>query len=295
MREAGTYTDELAEDQLSNIRAFAGIFAAHDGLALCTVPEDFRSTSVRLRYSNSHIAVPVVLNGSTRGDFFFDTGHGGWMMLDDEYAERLDLTYTGEITTITVLGTIVLKAAVLDSIRIGGLTMLNVPVLVCKDYPFGEAGLIGWKVIQRVNTAIDFKQKQIRFSSQDVPGPQWRNIAGGESTTCVPFANLTSLFVIASFGDETPRAYVFDTGCDVSVMHYGDPGGPESARKGTPCIVRIGDLAFDVPWIDYSDFTAIHRKGRYYFPGVIGLNVMSQCVLHIFPKESMLCLEKSGS
>jgi tetratricopeptide (TPR) repeat protein len=295
MREAGKHADDIPADQRANIPAFADIFAAHDGRSLYRIPESFRSTSVDFDYSQGHITLPVVLNGSTQGDFIFDTGLGGSLMLGGEYTERLNLTYAGEITTISLGGGLRLKAALLDSLRIGGLVMRDVPVLVCEDFPFGTAGLIGWKIIQKVNTTIDFEGSQIQFSSQDNPESPGKRFTDKEKTECVPFVYLTSMYVIARFGDNLPRAYVFDTGAVASFLHSSNPKGPENEQTGSPCSIRIGDLTFDLPRTQFLDFTAIHKTGRYYFAGVIGIDILRHSVLHIFPGESMLCIEEGES
>jgi tetratricopeptide (TPR) repeat protein len=295
MQEADKYPEELPADQLANTRAFADIFAAYDGRSLYRIPENFRSTSVHIAYSQDHMTLPIVLNGTTRGDFVLDTGHSGSLMLSDEFAKRLNLTYVGEITTISLDGDLRLKAAILDSIGIGGLVMRDVPVLICEDYPFQSAGVIGWEIIQKVNTTIDFEGLQIELSSLDDPSSHGERITDEEKAECVPFIYLTSMYVIARFGDDLPRAFVFDTGAMASYLHRSNSNGPEHTQAGTSCSIRIGDLTFDLPQTQFLDFSAIHRTGRYYFPGVIGLDVLRHSVLHIFPRESMLCIEKGES
>jgi tetratricopeptide (TPR) repeat protein len=295
MKEASKCTDELSADQQANVRAFADIFAAYDGRSLCRIPEDFRSTSVHCDYSQGHITLPVVLNGSAQVDFVFDTGHSGSLMLSDEYAKRLNLTYIGQITTNSMAGGLRLKAAVVDSLRIGGLVMSDVPVLVCEDYPFESAGLVGWKVIQRVNTTIDFEELQIHFSSQDNPELQAKRITDEEKAGCVPFVYLTSMYVIARFGNNLPRAFVFDTGAVASFLHSSNSNGPEEEQAGSSCSIRIGDLTFDLPRTQFLDFSGIHKTGRYYFHGVIGIDILRHSVLRILPRESMLCIEKGES
>ena len=173
--------------------------------------------------------------------------------------------------------------------------MRDVPVLVCKNSPFGSIGVIGWKVIQRVNTAIDFEELQIQFSSQDNSELHRKRITDEEKAECVPFIYLTSMYVIARFGDDLPRAFVFDTGAVASYLHSSNSNGPEDGQVGSSCSIRIGDLAFDLPQTQFIDFSAIHKTGRYYFPGVIGIDILRHSVLHILPRESMLCIEKGES
>jgi tetratricopeptide (TPR) repeat protein len=295
MKEASKHTDDLSAEQRANVNAFADIFAAYDGRSLYRISENFRSTSVRFYYSEGHINLPVVLNGSKQLDFVLDTGHGGSLMISSDYAEGLDLTYVGEITTISLYGGLRLRAAVLDSVRIGGLEMRDVPVLVCEDSPFGTIGVIGWKVIQRINTTIDFEKSQIRFSSQADAESHREGVADEKKTECAPFVYLTSMFVIARFGDDLPGAFVFDTGAVASYLHSSNSNGPEDEQAGSPCSIRIGDLTFDLPQTQFIDFSAIHETGRYYFPGVIGIDILRHTVLHILPRESMLCIEKRGS
>jgi len=295
MREASKYTGELRPDELVNARAFADIFAAYDGRSLYSMPKDFSCTSVQIAYSQDHITVPVVVNGTTRGDFVLDTGHSGSLMLSDEFAKRLDLEYVGEIGAISLDGELRLRAAILDSIEIGGLVMRDVPVFMCEDYPFQSAGLIGWEIIQKVNTTIDFEGLQIRLSSLDKPEWHGERITDEARAECVPFIYMTSMYVIARFGDDLPRAFVFDTGADASCLHRSDSSGGEPTQEGTSSSIRIGDLTLDLPRTEYLDFSAVHRRGRYYFPGVVGLDVLRHSVLHIFPGESMLCIGRDKS
>jgi tetratricopeptide (TPR) repeat protein len=295
MREAGKYKDEIPADLLANVRGFADIFAAHDGRSLYRIPDDFESTSVDFRYSHGDITLPVVLNGTTSCDLIFDTGHGGSLMLGGKCADRLNLKYTGEITTTSMAGGLRLKAAVLDSVRIGELVMRDVPIFVCENYPFPSAGLIGWKLIQRINTTIDFEGRQLRFASQEGSESDAKRIAGEENAACVPFIYLTSMYIIARFGDDSPRAYVFDTGAKGFLLHKSDSRGPEDTRAESSRSVRIGDLSFETPQPEFVDFSAIHKAGRYYFHGVIGADILRHSVLHIFPSESTMCIEKGAS
>jgi tetratricopeptide (TPR) repeat protein len=292
MREASKYSDDINADQLANVRAFADIFAAHDGRSLYRIPADFRSTTVPWRYSQGHVTLPVTLNGSSRIDFALDTGHNGSLLFDDDYAAKLNLTYLGEVRTRSLYGDLLLKAAVLDSIRIGGLLMLEVPVFVCVDCPLGSGGLIGWKIIQRVNTTIDFEESQVRFSSQNTSGLHDEGVVDKERAECVPFVYLTSMYVIARFGDDLPRAFVFDTGCPGSCLHAGGGSVPGDMSADSSPSIRIGDLTFDLPQTQFLDFSGIHRTGRYYFPGVIGIDILRHGVLHILPAESLLCIER---
>ena len=298
MHEASKYTDEVPADQLANMSAFADIFAAYDGRSLYRIPENFRSTSVHFDRPENHVTFPVVLNGSKRIDFVFDTGLGGSLMLSRDYAEGLNLAYVGEITSITLYGSVRMKAAILDSLRIGGLVISDVPVLVCENSPFGSIGAIGWKVIQKVNTTIDFEKSQIQFFSQDDAEIHREGVADEEKPECVPFLYLTSMYIIARFGDDLPRAFLFDTGAKASFLHRSSSNGPngqEYVQPNSSCSIRIGDLTFDLLQTQFIDFSAVHKKGRYYFPGVIGTDILRHSVLHILPRESMLCIEKSDS
>jgi Flp pilus assembly protein TadD len=292
MREASKYQDEFTVSQLANIRALADIFAAYDSRDLYGMPEDFQSTTLHFEYSHGHIILPVVLNGSTQGDFFFDTGYGASLMLNAKYAKNLDLTYIGEMKTISVVGDLYMKAAILDSIEIGGLVMRDVPVLVCENYAFDGAGLIGWKIIQRVNTTIDFKKMQVGLFSLDNPELKGKRIVAEEGAECVTFAYLTSMYIIARFGDDIPKAFVFDTGCVRSVLHGSDLHTTAYTQDDSSIFIKIGDLTFTAPQAQVYDFSSIHEAGSYYFPGVIGIDILNHSILHILPGESKLCIER---
>lgn len=292
MREAGKYKNEIPADLMTNVSGFADIFAAHDGRSLYRIPEDFKSTSVDFRYSRGDITLPVAVNGSTPLDLIFDTGHGGSLMLSDDYAERLNLTYLGEIRTASMVGGLRLKAAIVDSVRIGELVMRDVPIFVCEDYPFPSAGLIGWKLMQRVNTTIDFEGHQLRFASQEGSELDAKSMASEKNVACVPFIYLTSMYIVARFDNDVPRALVFDTGAKGFLLHGRDSRGSEDARAGSSHSVQIGGISFETPGVEFIDFSAIHNAGRYYFYGIIGLDILRHSVLHIFPRESTLCIEK---
>jgi hypothetical protein len=294
MREASKYKDDIPPDQLANLPNLADIYAAYDGRTLYRIPDDFQSTSVPLDRSEwGHITLPAALNGSEIEKLVFDTGLSGALMISDDYAEGLNLSYiAGITTTISVAGHLDLKAAVLDSLRIGGLLMYDVPVFVCVNCPFGSIAVIGWPVIKRVNTTIDFETMEIHISRQDNPGVHWEEISAKDRTECVPFAYLTSMFVMACFDDSLPRAYVFDTGSPTGVLHRSDSDTPEGTQSDSRHFVRFGKLFYDAPKTEFMDFSAIHKRGRYYFPGVIGIDILRHSVLHIFPSESILCIEK---
>jgi hypothetical protein len=130
------------------------------------------------------------------------------------------------------------------------------------DCPSGSVGLIGWKVIQRVNTTIDFEELQIRFSDQNSSELHGKRFTDEEKTECVTFLYLTSMYIVARFGADPQRAFVLDTGA---------------------------------PGTEFLDFSAIHKAGRYYFPGIIGIDILRHSVLHILPRESVLCIEKVDS
>ena len=294
MQEASTYSNDLRADELVNLRAWAAIFAAHDHRSLYRISTTFKSTSIPFDPSGSHITFPVVLNGSKQVDCVLDTGNGGTLMISDDYAEGLELTYLGEITAISLNGRLRLKAAILDSVRMGGLEMRDVPVLVCEDSPFGSIGVIGWKLIQRVNTTVDFNRLVVELSSQDSREPNSMGVRDEKQAECVPFVYMTSMYIVARFGGGVPRAFILDTGADASYLHFSDSDGRGHEPTGEACPIRIGDLTFDVPQTQFIDFSAIHKKGRYYFAGVIGNDVLRQGILQILPREGMLCIERGA-
>jgi hypothetical protein len=173
--------------------------------------------------------------------------------------------------------------------------MRDVPILVCEDYPFQSAGVIGWEIIRKVNTTIDLEGLRIQLYSLDDREWHGERCPDEENMNCVPFIYLTSMYVIARFGDDFPRGFVFDTGAMASCLHRSNSNEPEQTQAGMSRSIRIGDLVFDLPETLFLDFSAVHRTGRCYFPGVFGLDILMHSVLHILPGESMLCIEKGRS
>lgn len=292
IREAGKYMDNISEDHQKSVLALPEIFASREGKSLFRIPGDFESTSIRFEYFQGHIVLPIVANGLKLDRFVLDTGHSGSVMISSEFAEGLNLTYSGEMIAQSLAGELTLQAAILDSMQIGDLVIKDVPVFVCKDYPFGSDGLIGWKIIQRFNISIDFKNSELHIFNGERLELQRRTFDEDKLQQRVPFFYFTSMWIRARFGNEAPRAVVFDTGAPESALHLDPLDPPTRLRASSLRFIRIGDLVFDRARVVLRDFSDIHRKGRYYFHGIVGIDILKDSVLHIVPKRSILIIEK---
>jgi hypothetical protein len=77
----------------------------------------------------------------------------------------------------------------------------------------------------------------------------------------------------------------------VPVLHEDPSHGIPPALKKRPYSFQIGNTTFEAPKVDFFDFSVIHEIGRYYFVGVIGIQLFRNAVVHITPRESLITIE----
>jgi predicted aspartyl protease len=290
LREAYKWSDNLPDYDRENIQNWSEIFSSYEGRDLCAIAADFRSTVIPFVNYQGHALLPVTASGQVLDSFLLDTGFGGTLMISPKDADNLGLVFSGEITTRTFYGNLVIKIGLFDSLRLGDLVVDNVPVYVC-DIPGGFRGLIGWQLLKNLNFSIDFINSRIMMFNPKYPTLQKDLFSKGKHVDRIPFLYDKGNRIIAYFGGNGPQYFIFDTGATFSALHVDTSNDTIVVGSESRTSIRIGNLLFNDMKVQYNDFSSIHERGRYYFDGIVGVNVFQNSVLHFNPGESAFYVE----
>jgi tetratricopeptide (TPR) repeat protein len=290
MREAYKWSDHLPDYYRRNIQSWSEIFSSYEGHNLFEIPSDFTSTVIPFTNYQGFALLPVIANGHDLDSVLLDSGFGGSLMINPRDAEQMGLVYSGEITTRSFYGELVIKIALVNSVRIGDLIVHNVPAYVC-DVPGGFKGLIGWQLLKNFNFSIDFTSSRFTIFNREYPNLQKDLFSKDRYLDRIPFLYGPSIRVNACFGDKGPGYFVFDTGARYPSLHVDPSHDSTVVGSESRTSIRIGHLVFDNVKILNYDLSRIHEIGRYYFDGIIGISVFQNSVLHFNPGESALYVE----
>lgn len=290
MREAYKWSDYLPEYHKKNIQNLSEIYSSYEGLHLHGIPNDFRSTTVPFTNYQGHALLEATADGQDLDSLLLDTGFGGSLMISPKDAERLGLTFSGEIITRSFYGELVIKIALIKSVRLGDLVVDNVPAYVC-DIPGGFGGLIGWQFLKNFNFSIDFTSSRLTIFNRQYPNLQKDMFSKDRYLDRIPFLYDKNIRIIACFGDKGPQHFVLDTGATYSLLHVDPSNDTTVVGSESRTSIRIGHLVFDNVKVLHYDLSPIHEIGRYYFDGIVGISVFQNSVLHFNPGESALYVE----
>jgi tetratricopeptide (TPR) repeat protein len=291
MREAYKWSDHLPEYHRKNIQNWSEIYSSYEGRDLYEIPDDFRSTVIPFKNYLGFALLPVTADGQDLDSVLLDTGFGGSLMISAKDAEKMGLVFSGEHITRTFLGELVLRIALVKSVRLGDLVVHNVPAYVSDDVPGGFGGLIGWQLLKHFNFSIDLTSSQFTIFNREYPNLQKDIFSKDRYLDRIPFLYGPSIRVNACFGDKGPGFFIFDTGARYPSLHVDPSNDTSVVGSESRTSIRIGHLVFDNAKFLYYDLSSIHEIGRYYFDGVIGISIFQNSVLHFNPGESALYLE----
>ncbi len=183
----------------------------------------YGSTTVPIELANHHIYVRVSLNGGAPGLYLLDTGAQN--IVSPGTAERLGLRVVGGAQGSGAGENV-------ESFRFAEVSMMQIGDAILKNQPFvvlpfaaglersddvAADGAIGFEVLKRFVTRIDFKAHTLTLSYHLTP----RGIA-------VPFVFDDRIPLVAGSADGIPGGYTIDTGSGGTLRLY----APFAVRNG---------------------------------------------------------------
>ena len=117
------------------------------------------------------ILIPASVNGSAAGDFILDSG-AGMTLLSTGLATRAGVRATGTKEGAGAAGRVVVQTGQADSVRVGQVTLRDVPVAITDDVQrIGVAvgarvdGTLGYTFFQNLRVVIDYRACKLRFDT----------------------------------------------------------------------------------------------------------------------------------
>jgi predicted aspartyl protease len=234
------YTGSLTDDELAEVKNFAGIVKALAAVPAQTVA---RSGDISLPYKRDMaklIRLDVSIGGKTE-DFIFDTGANLSTICESE-AKRMGVRMlnAGFGVGSSSQESVEANLGIADEMKIGGATFRNVIFIVLPDKAlkflgglYTIKGIIGVPVIAQLGE-VRITKDSIFFPAAQTESAE-RNLGFSANT---PFAS------VAFFGSVHP--YVFDTGAGASVLNgnfnraYSD--SLQDAREGSSKVGGAGGV-----------------------------------------------------
>jgi tetratricopeptide (TPR) repeat protein len=291
MRESYKWSDHLPEYLRRTIQNWSEIYSSYIGRNLYEIPADFTTTVIPFTNYLGFALVPVIADDQVLDSVLLDTGFGGSLMISSRDAEKMGLVFLGEIMARSYYGEVVLRVALVKSVRLGDLVVNNVPAYVSDDVPGGFKGLIGWQLLKHFNFSMDFTSSRFTIVNRKYPNLQKDMFNKGRFVDRIPFVYHGGMRVVACLGDKGPKSFIFDTGASDRLLHVDPSNDTDIVGSELRTSFQIGHLVFDNVKFKYNDLSSIHEIGRYYFDGIFGINIFQNPVLHFNPGESALHIE----
>jgi tetratricopeptide (TPR) repeat protein len=291
MREAYKWSDYLPEYHRKNLQNWSEVYSSYEGRKLHEIPDDFTSTVLPFTNYVGFALLRATADGQNLDSVLLDTGFGGSLMISPKDAEKLGLVDLGEIATRSFYGDLVIKIALVKSVRLGDLVVNNVPAYVC-DIPDGFGAIIGWQFLKNVNFSIDFTRSRVTIFNRQYPDLQKDMFSKDRFLDRIPFLYDRNIRIIACVADKAPQHFVFDTGARYPSLHVDSSRDSSIVGSESRTSIQIGDLVFDNVKVLHYDLSPIHEIGRYYFDGIVGISLFQNSVLHFNPEESALYIER---
>ncbi len=255
------------------------------------IPEDFAGTSVELSDREGPGEVKMLrirLNGRGENLFHIDSAFRGMMALSPELADELGLERAGESVSRGVgPQSAATQGAWLDTVRIGDLTIADVPILVIDSavYRGKKRGLIGTGLLKQFNVTLDARNDVLELYPKERADAFRRRIPEERIAQRVPFLIYPAPLVLARVGDGRPLPFTVDTAASSSLIdeeffdaqlrpsipdeelatsRVTGAGGTQSLLCWTAARLGIGDLAFsDMRMIRFDMHRLNVLSGRY--------------------------------
>jgi len=139
-------------------------------MVMSSIIKPFR---LKFRLAKHLIILPVYLNGKGPFSFILDTG-GGRTVLDKRAVKRLKLkTFPTKATGLGGGGRVKLESTVINSLKLGNFTYTNRKMFVIDQSLISKVvkrqifGVIGYDILSKYQTTINYKKKIIIFSKLD--------------------------------------------------------------------------------------------------------------------------------
>ncbi len=255
-------------------------FSIADGAAQAAVP---------VKIDENHVSLDVLLNG--KGPFHFALDTGGANVIDPEVSEKLGVA-SGGSTQVGGVGSATASSsfAVIKTLQLGNALLTNqvfIVLPIAKSFGIANGmpldGVIGYEVLSRFVTTLDYENKKVIFHMQGtytppphstvVPIvqngtlPQFACSIENEATACtIDTGSRGSLSLFTPFIKAHPS--VVPTKLSAPGINGFGVGGPATGALGRLRTLSFGGLTLHDLVGDYSTET----EGGYAMP-FIGANV----------------------
>ncbi|MCP4661087.1 MAG: hypothetical protein GY856_37265 [bacterium] len=282
------------------------------------IPEGFEGTSVELTDREGPGEVKMLrigLNDQGETLFHIDSAFRGMMALSPDLADELGLERAGESVSRGVgPQSPTTQGAWLDTVRIGDLTIEDVPILVIDSaiYRGKKRGLIGTGLLKQFNATLDVRKDVLELFPKDRSDEFRRRIPSERIAQSVPFLIYPAPIVLARVGDGRPLPFTVDTAASSSLIDeeffnaqlrpsipdeelatsmVTGAGGTQRLVCWTAARLGIGDLAFsDMRMISFDMHRLNVLSGRY-AAGVLSNDFMWGYRAHFDFARTVLILE----
>jgi predicted aspartyl protease len=229
-----------------------------------------KQTTVQLEYAMDLLFVEARINGADApSNFLLDTG-AGLTCLSAETADAFGIKASAGMSAAGAGGALSARAARLDSLTLGDLTVDDLEVMVVDIAYMGEMmdrqidGILGYNLLNRFTTTIDITGGTLTFTDSDASLPD------GEGSHSLPFQVLMGVPVIQGTVDSTAKLdFLVDTGAAVSILPkaVAEKLKPESTLEGALAsgadarpiemvTARFTELALDGARVDQPVFSS---------------------------------------
>lgn len=270
------------------------------------------ATDPRLRYRR----ISLGLNGKGEYPFHIDSALAGFLTISPQLAEELGLAPVGSASS-TGVGTAAISTrfAVLDEVRLGGVSFRDVPVMVTDVRTFDgrKEGLLGTAFLKRFNATIDVEAGVMDLFPLDRPDLLAARVDRAAVAADVPLYIFDQTVVEASLAGAPPALYILDTaaatnlvdrpffethikpGLDPALIVRGGirgAGGVQWVNQVEGLKVALGPLVLDGQEANEFDMNALNRISGRYAAGLLGNPILWPYRVHMDFRNGRLILEK---
>lgn len=282
------------------------------------IPERLKAGPVKLpfRLVSNEILVEVKINGEKELVFLLDTG-ATQSILDTKAAKSLGMVNSGDFNITTGSGAIKMQFMNLDSMRLGELTINNIPVAVtslkkfAKNLEIKPSGLLGANILKRFVITIDYPNEMIELR----PAGTKLDASKGVIVSTKPSLGVSGLAVEGIIDNKQKLDLLLDSG---AAFNHVSEGLIKDLITGTPVLpvgyvkgldakmvrtgaikfntIKLGDLVVKNPVFSIAPST--HKANPGLISGgnlaIIGNPLLSKFKITINYRDQKILFEKSN-
>lgn len=280
------------------------------------IPERLKRGTVIVPFKliSNEVVVKAKVNGEKDLYFLVDTG-ATQSILDTETAKTLGAVQSGDFSITTGSGAMKMQFMTLNSIRLGDLTLNDIPVAVAPLKKFSNnllvkpAGLIGANILKRFLLTIDYPNERIELRA-----PKSKiDMSKGILVSTKPSLGVSGLAVDGIIDGKLELSFLLDSGAafnhvsenlvddllgDTPILSVGSVKGLDAKKIETGAIkfnnLKIGDLEFNNPVFSIAPSPEKPTPGLISGGNlaIIGNPFLSQYRITIFYQDQKILFEK---